>query len=187
MSVPRIGNPPRTRRRLWTSALACAIGALVAVGGCASDPREGYAATNPYPSNVNTVAVEIFRNRTYVRSVEFDLAEALTKRIPVVTPYRITSASAADSILRGTITDISASQLSADPTTGLANEMMLKVTVDFEWSDLKTGRPIVARNGFSASALFVPSRGAQEPIELGRFDVVQQLARDMVDQMQSAW
>jgi hypothetical protein len=174
-----------------TRALRVAAGlvatGLVVLGGCASDPREGYSATNPYASNVKSVAVEIFQNRSYVRSMEFDLAEALTKKIPVSTPYRILSANTADTILRGTITDIKLTQLSADPTTGLANEMMLKVTVDFEWSDLKTGRPIVARTGFVASALFVPSRGAQEPIELGRFQAAQQLAQDLVDQMQSAW
>lgn len=165
-------------------ALASTIGFT---SGCASDPREGYAARNPYASTYRSVAVPIFKNRSFMRNVEFDLAEALTNQIPVSTPYAITGEAAADTVLRGTITDVSLSELSRDPRTGLANEMMVKVTVDFAWIDMRTGKPIVARNGFSTSALFVPSRPAREPIELARFQAVQQLARDLVDQMQSAW
>lgn len=161
--------------------------ALLLPTGCATDPREGYAATNPYTSSVRTIAVPIFQNRSYLRNFEFDLAEALLKRITTSTPYSVTGEAAADTILRGTITDISMTELSRDPRTGLANEMMVRVTVDFEWSDLRSGKALVARTGFVTSALFVPSRPAREPLELARFEAVQQLARDLVDQMQSAW
>ncbi len=155
--------------------------------GCASDPKEGYAARNPYSSKYHSVALPIFRNKSYIRDFEFELADALVKQVSVSTPYAVTSEASADTILRGTITSISLNELSRDPTTGLSNEVIVKVIVDFEWSDLRTGQPIVARNGFTASALFVPSRPASEPIDLARFQVVQQLARDLVDQMQSAW
>lgn len=171
-----------TSLRAALAGIACALATA-----CASDPHEGYAPTDPYPSAYRSVAVPIFRNRSYLRSVEFDLAEALQKRIASSTPYRVTSEAQADTIVRGTITNVTLSELSRDPATGLANEMILKLTVDFEWSDLKTGKPIVARNGFVTTSLFVPSRPAREPIELARFDAVQQLARDLVDQMQSAW
>jgi hypothetical protein len=160
---------------------------LGATTGCATDPRDGYSATNPYTSSVRSVAVPIFQNRSYVRDFEFDLAEALIKRITTSTPYAVTREAAADTILRGTITDISLNELSRDPRTGLSNEVMVRVTVDFEWSDLRSGKTLVARSGFATSALFVPSRPAREPLELARFEAVQQLARDLVDQMQSAW
>jgi hypothetical protein len=169
-----------------TVLLATVVG-LSLVGGCASDPREGYSATNPYTASVRSVSVPIFQNRSYVRNFEFDLTEAVIKRITTSTPYQVTGEAAADTILRGTITDISMSELSRDSRTGLTNEMMVKVTMDFEWTDLRTGKPLVARNGFATSALFVPSRPAREPLELARFEAVQQLARDLVDHMQSAW
>jgi hypothetical protein len=170
-------------------ALSFGLAALVVAApvGCATDPREGYAATNPYTASVRSVAVPIFQNRSYVRDFEFDLAEALVKRITTSTPYSVTGEAAADTILRGTITDISLNELSRDPSTGLSNEVMVRVTVDFEWSDLRSGKTLVARSGFATSALFVPSRPAREPLELARFEAVQQLARDLVDQMQSAW
>ncbi len=180
----------RFARRLLRAGLLpatlLATSALATVG-CAHDPRDGYAATNPYPSSVKTIALPIFQNRSYLRNFEFDLTEALIKRITTSTPYRVAGEAAADTILRGTITDISLTELSRDPRTGLANEMMVRVTVDFEWSDLRSGKPLVARTGFMTSALFVPSRPAREPLELARFEAVQQLARDLVDQMQSVW
>lgn len=181
--------PPAHAQRAAFLALAALVAFLlpIAVGGCASDPHEGYAATNPYPSNVRSVAVPIFQNRSYIRSVEFDLTEAVIKQITTSTPYQVTSEASADTILRGTITDISLTELSRDSRTGLSNEMMMKVTIDFEWTDLRTGKNLVARTGFATSALFVPSRPAREPIELARFAGVQQLARDLVDQMQSVW
>lgn len=186
---PRLAQR-RSRRPLLGATFVLALGAmglLSTLAGCASDPREGYSATNPYPASVRSVSVPIFENRSYVRNFEFDLTEAVIKRITTSTPYQVTGEAAADTILRGKITDISMLELSRDRRTGLTNEMMVKVTMDFEWSDLRTGKPLVARNGFATSALFVPSRPAREPLELARFEAVQQLARDLVDQMQSAW
>jgi hypothetical protein len=65
--------------------------------------------------------------------------------------------------------------------------MMVRMRVDFEWTDLRTGERIVAKSGVESSALFVPSYPAREPLELGRFVAVEQLARDLVAAMQSNW
>jgi hypothetical protein len=159
----------------------------LAATGCDTAPTEGYAVHDPYSSKYRTVAVATFQNRSFLTGLEGDIAEATVKAIQARTPMRVTGEARADTVLRGTITDVRLVEISKDPATGLANEMMLKVTVDFEWVDLATGKAIAARNGFVTSALFVPSRPAREPIELGRFAVVEQLALDLVDQMQSAW
>jgi hypothetical protein len=45
----------------------------------------------------------------------------------------------------------------------------------------------VARNGFAASAMFTPSRPLQQPIDLGRFEIAQTLAQDIVDTLQVDW
>jgi hypothetical protein len=99
----------------------------------------------------------------------------------------VRSEASADTVLRGSITAIDMIQLSKDPSTGLANEMMLRMRVNFEWVDLKTGERIVSREGVESSAVFVPSYPAREPLELGRFAAVEQLARDLVAAMQSRW
>jgi len=65
--------------------------------------------------------------------------------------------------------------------------MMVRMRVDFEWVDLRSGERIVARQGVESTALFVPSYPAREPMELGRFAAVESLARDLVGAMQSNW
>ncbi|MFM1869005.1 MAG: hypothetical protein RL591_2413, partial [Planctomycetota bacterium] len=47
---------------------------LAHLTGCASTPSEGYAAVSPYPSKYRSVAVPIFRNQSYMRGFELDLA-----------------------------------------------------------------------------------------------------------------
>ena len=63
----------------------------------------------------------------------------------------------------------------------------MNVTIDFEWIDLRTGRRILGRENFGDSGLFVPSQPSSEPLAVGEFAVVQELATDIVDEMQAAW
>ena len=59
-----------------------------------------------------------------------------------------------------------------------------------EWNQyrmLDLDRTLVERKSFSAHGLFTPSQPAAERIELGQFSAVQQLADDIVDEMQAAW
>lgn len=177
-------------RDLIEPARAIAVALLLALApaaGCASSPSEGYAAASPYPSGYRSVSVPVFRNDSLMRGFERDLADALVKQVEQSTPYKVRSEASADTALRGTITAIDLVQLSKDPATGLANEMMLRMRVNFEWVDLKTGERIVARDAVESSAVFTPSYPAREPIELGRFAAVEQMARDLVAAMQSRW
>jgi hypothetical protein len=177
------------RRPIRAGGLAVPTLVLLAglAGGCASSPNAGYAATSPFPSKYRSVALPIFRNQSYMRNFETDLAHALVNQVESSTPYKVMSEVAADTILRGTIVSVDLVELSKDPATGLANEMMVRVRADFEWVDLRSGERIVAREGVEATALFVPSYPAREPMELGRFAAVESLARDLVGAMQSNW
>jgi hypothetical protein len=59
----------------------------------------------------------------------------------------------------------------------LGEEVIVSVTIDFSWRDLKTDRPLVERRSFTGHGLFLPSSaGFGERIELGRFAAVQKLA-----------
>ena len=176
-----------TAHIVGASLATAAIVTLVSLAGCAARPTEGYAATSPYPSAYKSVALPVFRNDSPMRGFERDLADALVKSVEQSTPYKVRSEASADTALRGTITAIDLVQLSKDPTTGLANEMMVRMRVNFEWVDLRTGERIVAREGVESSALFVPSYPAREPLELGRLAAVEQLSRDLVAAMQSRW
>lgn len=166
--------------------LLVAVCCLVGLGGCASD-GSGFTQTSRFNTQLRTIAVPVFANATPDRKVSQNLTEAVVKEIESVTPWKVTGQGRADTMLRGTVTRYRLVLLSKDPTTGLANEMLVEATVDFEWVDLRTGEPILTRSGFASSALFTPSRPSQQPIEIGRFQVVQALARDIVDTLQADW
>lgn len=169
------------------AAAAIASITLLPLAGCASTPDEGYAARSPFPTKYRSVALNVFRNQSNLREVEFDLAHSLLTEVQSSTPYEVMSEVSADTAIRGTITSVDLVLLSKDVKTGLANEMMVRVRADFEWVDLRTGERIVAREGVESTALFTPSYPAREPIELGRFSAASALARDVVNAMQSNW
>lgn len=170
--------------------LACGTALAAACDSAPTAPAEsvpGYALRDRYPKQYRTVAVVLFKNETYDRPLNGELTEALIKEIQSVTPYRISSDARADTVLRGTVRKRTLRELSKSRGTGLSEEVLYEVTVDWEWVDQRTGKPIVARNGFVGSTVFVPSRPSSEPTEIGRFAVVQNLATDIVANFQATW
>lgn len=157
------------------------------VGGCAADPRDGYTAMSMWPDDVATVHVPIFENRTFERGVEFDLTEAVIKAMEARTPYRVAAINRADASLTGSIVNVERQLLSRSRATGLSEETVLSVTIDFEFKDLRTGRVLVRRQRFTGQGLFHPSPPAGEPVELGRAAAVQHLARDIVSELRASW
>jgi hypothetical protein len=168
-------------------AILLACTAAIAAACDTTPTAGGYEMRSRYPAQYRTVAVTLFRNDTYDRPLNGQLTEAIIKEVQAMTPYHIASDARADTLLRGTVRRRDLQQLSKSVSTGLSEEMLYKVTVDWEWVDQRTGKVIVARDGFSASALFVPSRPSSEPTEIGRFAVVQNLATDIVANMQGNW
>lgn len=165
--------------------IAC-IG-LFPVFGCVNNPSMGYSSQSLYPTEFRSVAIPIFKNSTMSRNMEFMLTDAVIKHVQSRTPYRIVDETYADTLLTGTIKSVQLRTLNQSRTTGLDNEMLMEVTIDFEWLNLGTGGRIVAKENFTCDALFIPSRPSSEPLEMGQFAVVQQLAGDIVDQMQATW
>jgi len=152
-----------------------------------SNPTLGYSSTSLYPTQFRSIAVPIFNNTTTTRNLEFMLTDAVIKEIQSRTHYRILGEQYADTLLTGTIKSVDLQLISQSRTTGLDNEMTVKVLIDFQWINLLQGGRIVGRNNFASSAIFIPSRPSSEPFEVGEFAVVQQLASDIVDQMQASW
>ena len=167
--------------------VAAALIASALVAGCSSDPRTGYSTESIYPTKYRTVAIPVIRNETYARDIGFMLTQALITEIESRTPYKVTSETYADSLLTGRIIAVQLTALSQNSTTGLDEEVIVGVTVDFEWMDLETDATIVQRSNFEGAGLFVPTPPSGEYLEIGEVAVVQQLASDMVDEMQAAW
>ncbi len=161
--------------------------AMSCIAGCASDPTVGYSAVAPYPDDFVSISVPIIENDTFVRDIEFELTDALIKEIEARTSYKVIPQARADSIILGHIRHIELDQLSKSRFTGLGEEVIISVSIDFEWRDLRTDRLLVERRAYTGQGLFLPSAPTGERIELGRMAVVQKLAQDIVGEMRSAW
>jgi hypothetical protein len=171
----------------WRLGSALLAVLTLMLSGCASDPTQGYSANSIFPADVSSVAVPILENDTFHRDLEFELTDALIKEIEARTPYKVTTRARADTILTGRIRSVELDQLSKSRFTGLAEEVVVRMTIDFEWRDMRSDTTRVERRSFAGNGLFVPSNPTGERIEIGQIAAVQQLARDVVDEMQAAW
>lgn len=160
---------------------------LLLEAGCAADPSTGWSAVSTFPDSVSTIAIPIARNDTFARGVEFELTEAIIHHLEANTPYKVTTTTRADSILAVQIREVALDQLSKSKLTGLGEEVLIGVTIDFEWRVLDTGHVLVKRQAFTGQGLFLPSQPTSERIDLGRRAVVQSLAKDVVNEMRSSW
>ncbi|MCA9277257.1 MAG: LptE family protein [Phycisphaerales bacterium] len=160
---------------------------LLLIPGCASTPNQGYAFDSGFDESIRTIAVPIFRNETTSRGLEVQLTEAVQKQLQQRTPWRLSSTDRADTTLVGVITGTQLSVLSDDPQTGLVQEQAVRITIRFEWRDNRSGEVLVARDGYSASAVFSPSRGVGDRLEMGQRNAIDELASDLVSDLRSSW
>jgi hypothetical protein len=160
---------------------------LLLLSSCASDPTKGYSTRTTFREDITSIAVPIFENDTFDRSIPYELTDALIKEIEARTPYKVVSPARADTILLGRIRSVELNQISKSRLSGLSEEQILSVTIDFQWKDLRTDTVLVEQQSFAGSSLFVPSNPTGEPLELGQFGVAQSLARDVVARIRSSW
>ena len=191
MPFPRLPSalPAIAVARLAARAALALVSSAIAIApaGCAGDPGTGYASGALYSSKYRSVALPIFDNATYDRPISNYVSEALLKEIQMSTPYGVTAEGRADTVLRGKVTAVRLQTMSQSVATGLPEEMSYTVTVDYDWVDMRTGATIVSRKGYQVSAVFVASNTNTEPIDLGRFEAADMLARDIVASMQGDW
>lgn len=173
---------------------AAALLALVALaaGGCAgrdasSEAASGYSARSLYPDKYRSVAVPIFENKTFVTGLERDITDALIKEIQARTPYRVLNNESAETQLSGTITAVEKTRLNRTRGSGLVREMLLSVTVDFQWRDLRTGKVIAERHEFSVGDEYMPSRAFGERPEVAEYGLASNLAAEIVAAMRDQW
>ena len=171
------------RRGVWL----CLLAGLLA--GCAGDPSEGYTMTSPHRADVQTVAVHLFtRGRTlYRRELEMRLTEAIVKRIELDTPYKVTDKSRADTLLTGTIQQVSQRVMSFNPDTGGAREKEMIVTVSLRWQDLRSGEILVDQPSLRAASTYISAQPLGETFFEGSEGALDEMARRVVEQMEAAW
>lgn len=166
--------------------------AALLTGGCgyhqsgeAASNGGGYQWSSLYRQDVSTVAVPIFTNKSFRRGDELLLTKALVSQIEMRTPYKVVSREHADTIIDGEITDVSLRNVSNDAQSGIPQEQLYAVTVNFVWKDLRTGRVLKERRGFVQTSAFYPTLG--EGSTLGSQQSTEQLATAIAQELQADW
>lgn len=163
--------------RLLTLSL---IGLLLAtLTGC------GYQLGGPYREGIQTIHVETFGSRVFRREVEFELTEAVKKRIGMDTPYRLAPKNRADTVLRGEVIQIRQSALAPDQLSRLPREIQLILAVRLQWQDLRTGELLVDQPVRLQAVDY--SRQLGETEEYAIDQAVDKLARKITQQMYRDW
>lgn len=175
----------RARWNVAAMGLAWAAAALVA--GCASDPTRGYSFAPVGGVQVRSVGVPIFENGTLSKGLEVDLSEAIIKELQRSTQIDVTRSANAETVLSGVVTNSELKRIAVDSQTGYVDQLAVRITVDFDWKDNRSGKVILSRRSFTAVDSFSPARRAGELLEQGQHSAVQRLARAIVEEMRSTW
>ena len=154
------------------------------LGGCA--PTGTYHQDSLYPQNIQTVCLEMFDNRSFRRDVEYQLTDALAKRIESETPYKLQSnQNRADSIMTGQILSIHDSVLTIERETGKALEKEMSIEAVVSWKNLRTGELLLDNEPVTATASFSEFLNQSDSYAEGL--AANRLAQRIVEQMETSW
>jgi hypothetical protein len=161
----------------------CLVWLAVFLNGC----EEGGYSTKPlYNDSVSTVYVKMFDNRSFERGVEFELTDALAKRIEAQTPYKVVSSmDRADSVISGYIGTAGRHALSTERQTGRPLEKDIVLTAMVNWKNLKTGEFLVEGKEVDASASW--SEWQNQGVAYGSSLAANKLAERIVELMETPW
>ena len=162
------------------------VSVLCLVGGCGQGGFSGYDNSWLHPRGISSVYVEMFDSQSFRRGHEYDLTDAICKRIETDTPYKIVSdRNVADSILSGKITSIGKRNISVERNTGRIFENQANVTVTVRWQNLKTNDIMVDNKKVDASVEF--SEFVGQDFEYSSKVALNRAAERIVELMQKKW
>jgi hypothetical protein len=156
------------------------------LGLCGCAEMGGYSNESLFPQEVSTVCLEMFDNKTFRRNVEYELSDALSKRIEAETPYKIVSSpDRADTVMSGQIVSIGQLALSIERETGRVLEREVELRAVVNWKNLKTGQLLIDNRSVSASASY--SRYQMQDFKYASTLAANNLARKIVELMERKW
>jgi hypothetical protein len=174
-----------TGSKLLVLLCCCALAhPILCFCGCAK--IGSYSNESLFPKDVDTVYLQMFDNRSFRRGVEYQLSDALAKRIEADTPYKIvTSTERADTVISGQIAQVSESVLTMEREMGrpLEKEVRLKAVVN--WKNLKTGELLINNQSVAAEATY--SEYQMQDFEYASTLAANNLAQKIVELMEKKW
>lgn len=166
------------------SVIFIVIVAVFLFSGC--DSLESYSDETLYPGGIESVYVEMFDNKTYQRGIEYDLTDALAKRIESETPYKIvTNRNLADTVISGYVTSLGTSVLSVEQESGRALEKESVLIAVVRWKNLKSGELLIDDREVQASASY--SEWQNQGKDYAYSLAANKLARKITELMETQW
>ena len=152
--------------------------------GCAE--TSGYSNESLFPQNVSSVCLKMFDNQSFRRGAEYELSDALAKRIEVETPYKLVSSlDRADTVMSGRIVSIGESALSTQREIGRVLEREVELRAVVNWKNLKTGELLIDNQSVRASASY--STYQMQDFKYASTLAANNLARKIVGLMEEKW
>ena len=145
----------------------------------------GYSNRRPFRTDISTVHVEIFHSREFRRELEFQLTEALVKRIEMDTPYRVAPRQTADALLTGEVLSVLNRSFGDDFDKDLPREIGSTMAVRFRLTDMRTGDILLDRPRFVYQTSYIPPVG--ETFKTGMVRAIDGLAERIVEAMETHW
>lgn len=147
----------------------------------------GYHLGNQYlyRSDIRTVNVMMFESNSFRRFLGQRITEAVVKEVELNTPLTIADPQIADSFVRGRLVRVTkrvvGENINDDPRT-----LRLTWYVEIDWVD-RAGVPLMQRQivAISRELDFIPEGGQSLSSDQQR--IIEQIARDAVNQMQMPW
>ena len=187
---PKTGFP-NAKKCVWGPtqmvwSLVSGVWCLVCLLSSGCTEMSSYSDEPLFPQDVSSVCLEMFDNQTFRRGVEYELSDALSKRIEVETPYKLVSSlDRADTVINGQIISIGVSELSIEREIGRALETELELRAVVNWKNLKTGQLLIDNQTVSASASY--STYQMQDFKYASNLAANNLAQKIVELMEQKW
>ena len=179
-------NKYHKKTRKAVSIVFCFWVVGVCLGLCGCDGISSYSNESLFRQEVDSVYLEMFDNKSFKRGTEYELTDALAKRIEAETPYKIVSSrDRADTVLSGYISSIGESSLSTERETGRALEKQVQLNAVVNWKNLKTGELLIDNTSISASASY--SEWQNQGYRYASALAANNLAQKIVELMEKQW
>ena len=167
---------------------------LFMVSGC------GYTARSLLPTDIKTVRVNNFKSdikveaeqnnlrmyRGYRPGMENDITRAVTNKFLTDGTLRIANESSADLVLNSSLVDFKRDALRYDTNENI-EEYRIKLSVDMEMRNSKTGAVIWKEKGFTGETTYRTSGPLAKSDDAAVNDAVDDLARRIVERTVEAW
>ena len=182
-------SSPARHHILHVLPICLALFTFAVLSGCA-----GYQIGNRslYPAHIRTVYVPVFHSNSFRRGLGERLTEAVAKEIELKTPYKVTGAPGADSVLSGEIVG-ETKRVVVGSRSGEPRELQVNLAVRVSWIDPR-GNYIRQAQSIALPAELVDVGGSGnivpqvgQSVATGHQEAVAHLAEQIVALMEAPW